>query len=202
MGSTRRRAVLATALGSALAAAGCIPLAATGIAVGTIMAVDRRPISVQAADTEIELRAANRLPDAIRGASGVGVTSFNRRVLLTGQVPDEAAKAEAERTVRQIAGVREVFNELEIGPRASFGAVTNDTSITAAVRGAFIERKGLSVHPVKVVTENGIVYLMGLVTTSEATGFSDAASRVAGIRRVVTLYEYLSDEELAKINAR
>lgn len=202
MRTTRRRAVLAAAIGSAFAAAGCIPLAATGIAVGTMMAIDRRPVAVQTADTEIELRAANRLPDAIRGARGVAVTSYNRRVLLTGQVPDETAKADAERAVRQVPGVREVFNELEVGPRVSFGTTSNDTALTASVRAALLERTESSSSAVKVVTENSIVYLMGLVTAREGPAFSDAAARVGGIRRVVTLYEYITDEELAKINAR
>lgn len=202
MTTTRRRAVLAAAIGAAFGAAGCVPLAATGIAVGTLAAIDRRTVASQASDTEIELRAANRLPDAIRGSAGVSVTSYNQRVLLTGRVPDETARVDAERAVRQVPNVREVFNELEVGPRLSFGSMTADTAVTARVKGAFIEQRELSSNVVKVVTDNSIVYLMGLVTQREGPAYATAAARVGGIRRVVTLYEYLTDEELAKLGAR
>ncbi|MFM1990807.1 MAG: hypothetical protein RJA99_3764 [Pseudomonadota bacterium] len=198
----RRLALVAALLGSTLAASGCLPLAATGLAVGAMAALDRRTVGAQTEDTEIEIRAANRLPDAIRAARGVSITSYNRRVLLTGQVPDEAAKADAERAVRQVPGVREVFNELELASRVSFSTSANDTAITARVRAGFLEQKALSSNVVKVVTENGVVFLMGLMTQREGPAYATVASRVPGVRRVVTLYEFITDEELARINAR
>jgi osmotically-inducible protein OsmY len=198
----RRLVVVAALLASTFAASGCLPLAATGIAVGTLAVLDRRTVGAQTEDTEIEIRAANRLPDAIKGARGVAITSYNRRVLLTGQVPDEAARAEAERAVRQVPGVREVFNELEVADRVTFSTTASDSAITARVKAGFVEQKALNSNVVKVVTENGVVFLMGLVTQREGPGYATVASRVPGVRRVVTLFEYISEEELQRINAR
>jgi osmotically-inducible protein OsmY len=202
MHTMRRLAVVGALIGSTLAASGCIPLAATGMAVSAMAALDRRTVGAQTEDTEIELRAASRMSDAIKGSKGVAVTSYNRRVLLTGQVPDEAGKADAERAVREIRGVREVHNELETANRVSFSTTANDTAITARVKAGFLEQKALNTNAVKVVTENGVVYLMGLVTEREGPAYATVASRVPGVRRVVTLYEYVSEEELARINAR
>jgi len=198
----RRLAVVAALVSSTVGVGGCVPLAATGIAVGTLAAIDRRTIGAQTEDTEIELRGASRLPDAIRGSGGVSITSYNRRVLLTGQVPDETAKVDAERALRQVTGVREVFNELETANRVGFSTTANDTAITARVKASFVREKVLNSTAVKVVTENGTVYLMGLVTTREGPGYATAASRVGGVRRVVTLFEYITEEELARIDAR
>lgn len=198
----RRLAVVAALLGSTLAASGCLPLAATGMAVGTMAAMDRRTVGAQTEDTEIEVRAGNRMPDAIKGARGVSITSYNRRVLLTGQVPDETAKADAERAVRQVPGVREVHNELELANRVTFSTTANDSAITARVKAGFLEQKALNTNAVKVVTENGVVFLMGLLTQREGPAYATVASRVPGVRRVVTLYEYISDEELARITAK
>jgi osmotically-inducible protein OsmY len=198
----RRLAVVAALLASTIAASGCLPVAATGMAVGTMAAIDRRTIGAQTEDTELEIRGANRMPDAIRGSGGVSVTSYNRRVLLTGQVPDATAKADAERAMREVPGVREVFNELETADRVSFSTSASDSSVTALVKARFLEQKVLSTNAVKVVTENGVVYLMGLVTQREGPAYADVASRVGGVRRVVTLFEYITDEELKRISER
>ena len=202
MDPMRRLAAGAALIGVAAAAGGCLPIAATGVAVGALAVLDRRTVGAQTEDTEIEFRAAGRLPDAIKSAAGVAVTSYNRRVLRTGQVSDEASKLEAERVVRQVPGVREVFNELEIGMRVSAATTASDAATTARVKAAFLEQKALSANLVKVVTENGVVYLMGLLTQREAPAYSGVASRVSGVRRVVTLFEFITDEELARINAR
>ena len=202
MHTMRRLALVGALIGSTLATSGCVPLVATGMAVGALAALDRRTVGAQTEDTEIELRGASRMTDAIKGSKGVAVTSYNRRVLLTGQVPDQTAKTDAERTIRQIPGVREVHNELEMIERVSFSTTANDASITARVKAGFIEQKALAANAVKVVTENGIVYLMGLVTEREGPVYAGIASRVSGVRRVVTLYEYITEEELARINAR
>ena len=202
MDPKRRLTVVATLLLSSVTASGCLPVMATGAAVGALATLDRRTIGAQTEDTEIELRGSSRMSDAIKGSKGVAITSYNRRVLLTGQVPDATAKADAERLIRQIPGVREVHNELETANRVSFSTTANDTAITARVKAGFLEQKALNTNAVKVVTENGVVYLMGLVTEREGPAYATVASRVSGVRRVVTLYEYVSDEELARINAR
>ena len=201
MHTMRRLAVVAALIGSTLGTSGCLALAATGMAIGTMAALDRRTIGAQTEDTEIELRGASRMSDAIKGSNGVGVTSYNRRVLLTGQVPDDVAKAGAERAMRDVRGVREVHNELEIGMRVPLSTTASDSTITARVKAGFVEQKVLSANAVKVVTENGVVYLMGLVTEREGPAYATVASRVPGVRRVVTLYEYITEAELARINA-
>lgn len=197
-----RRILLAALIASSLSTAGCLPVAATGVAMTAFAAVDRRSVGTQTDDTQIELRAAGRMPDAIRGSSGVSVTSYNRKVLLTGQVPDATAKADAEKAARQMNGVRDVFNELEIGPRVSMTTIAGDTTLTARVKTSFLEQKVLDSNAVKVVTENGVVYLMGLVTQREGPAYATVASRVTGVKRVVTLFEYITDEELARLKAR
>lgn len=198
----RRILVAATLLASTFVASGCLPVVATGAAVGTLAALDRRTIGAQTEDTEIELRGYNRLVEGVKGGKGVSLTSFNRRVLMTGQVPDEATKAEAERVVRNLPAVREVYNELELAERATLSSATSDATITARVKAGFIEQKALNSNAVKVVTEGGVVYLMGLITQREGPAYATVASRVPGARRVVTLYEYITDEELARITTR
>ena len=108
----------------------------------------------------------------------------------------------ATRHGRQVPGVREVHNELETANRVTFSTTANDSAITARIKAGFVEQKALDSNAVKVVTENGVVYLMGLVTEREGPAYATVASRVPGVRRVVTLYEYVSDEELARIKAR
>lgn len=203
MQSMRRRLALGLALGAAsIGGSGCLPLAATGMAVGTLAALDRRTVGVQASDTEIELRGSSRMSDAIRGSRGVSITSYNGRVLMSGQVPDEKARTDAERAMKQVPNVREVHNELETADRVTFSTTATDSAITARVKAGFVEQKVLSTNAVKVVTENGVVYLMGLVTQREGPAYAMVASRATGVRRVVTLFEYVTDEELAQINAR
>jgi len=195
-------ALLASALlASVIATTGCLPIFAAGIGVAALSALDRRSVKIQADDTEIELRGSSRLPMAIKGAPGVSVTSFNRRVLLTGQVPSETDKTDAERVVRQVAGVTTVYNELQVAPRVDASTTANDAALTARVKAAFIEQKVLESSAVKVTTSNGVVYLMGLVTAREGPAYATAASRVSGVRRVVTLFEFITDEQLAAIVA-
>lgn len=197
-----RRAIACAMLATTLLATGCAPLVVGGIGVGAMAALDRRTVGAQTEDTEIELRGASRMSDAIKGAKGVAITSYNRRVLLTGQVPDETAKTDAERAMRQVPGVREVHNELELANRVGFSTTANDAAITTRVKAGYVNEKALNSNAVKVVTENGVVYLMGLVSEREGPGYAGVASRVPGVRRVVTLFEYISEEELARINAR
>jgi osmotically-inducible protein OsmY len=175
---------------------GCATLSSDGVQ------FDRRTLGAQTDDTQIEWRVSSRMPDAIRGARGVSVTSYNKRVLLTGQVPDAQAKTDAGRAAQQVFGVVEVYNELEVGPRIALTAQATDAAITARVKAAFVEQKVLSSNVVKVVTENNVVYLMGIVTRREAPGYATVASQVSGVRRVVTLFEYITDQDLERIRLR
>jgi osmotically-inducible protein OsmY len=197
--SAPRRALLAAVLmGATLAQTGCFPLAATGIAVGAFMAADRRTVGAQTEDQGIEVKASQQLSN-LTGGGGVSVTSFNRKVLLTGQVADQRTKTEAAAIVGKIDNVRSVHNELAIGDRVSFGTNTSDSSLTTQVKAYLVEAKDVQANTIKVVTEVGVVYLMGIVTRAEGERAAQVASRVSGVRRVVTVFEYVTPDELGKI---
>ena len=194
-----RRTLLAAALaGVTLVQAGCFPLAATGIAVGAMAIADRRTVGAQTEDQGIEVKALQQVSQ-IQGGGGVSVTSFNRKVLLTGQVPDQRTKSEAAAVVGKIGNVASVHNELAIGERVSFSTQASDSTTTAQVKSAMVEAKDLQTNTIKVVTEVGVVYLMGIVTRAEGERAAMVASRVSGVRRVVTVFEYVTPDELARI---
>jgi osmotically-inducible protein OsmY len=201
----RLRALLAAAvLGAALAATlqGCVPVVATGVAVGAMATLDRRSYGTQLEDQEIMVRAQRRIGDKLGERAYVYVTSYNRIVLLTGDAADERIKSEAEQIVRGVRNVREVANELKIGPITSGPVHANDTFITTKVKARFVEAKKFSPNLVKVVTEAGVVYLMGMVTSSEADAATDVARRTDGVKKVVRVFELVSDEEARRMDAR
>ncbi|ODS96904.1 MAG: hypothetical protein ABS56_11360 [Lautropia sp. SCN 69-89] len=198
---THARLTFAAALlASVLAAPGCVPLVATGAAVGTLAALDRRTLGAQTEDQEIEVRAANRMRDALKQPGGVSVTSFNRKVLLTGQVASEDDKRAAEAAVAALPNVRSIHNELQVLGRPSLATSAADTSITARVKAALLDAQDLHANVIKVVTESGTVYLMGLVSRREAERAAQVASRVAGVQRVVTVFEYITEEEVKRVS--
>lgn len=201
MSSAVRCAVAGALIAGTLGLSGCLPLAATGVAVGTMAAIDRRTIGAQAEDQAIEIKARSQLGSALADASGISATSFNRKVLLTGQVRSEQDKRNAERIVAGIENVRSVHNELQVLGRVSMTTAAADTSITARVKAALIEAPDLQANTIKVVTEAGTVYLMGLVTAREADRAAQVASRVAGVQRVVTAFELITEEEAARVHS-
>jgi osmotically-inducible protein OsmY len=198
---THARLTFAAALlASVLAAPGCVPLVATGAAVGTLAALDRRTLGAQTEDQEIEVRAASRMRDVLKQPGGVSVTSFNRKVLLTGQVASEDDKRAAEAAVAALPNVRSIHNELQVLGRPSLATSAADTSITARVKAALVDAQDLHANVIKVVTESGTVYLMGLVSRREAERAAQVASRVAGVQRVVTVFEYITEEEVKRVS--
>jgi osmotically-inducible protein OsmY len=192
--------VCALTISSSLTA--CLPLAAAGVAAGAMATLDRRSFGAQTEDQAIELKAASRLAESVNKTASVSVTSYNRKVLLTGQVPDEKSKAEAEAVVGKIENVLNIHNELTIGIRAALGVTTGDSATTTRVRASLVEARDLQSNAYKVVTESGTCYLMGMVSRREGDRAAQMASRVGGVRRVVTVFEYLSDDELARIQRR
>ncbi len=188
MKTSARLTLVAALLASALATSGCLPLVATGAAVGTLAALDRRTLGAQTEDQEIELRATNRMRDALKQPGGVSVTSFNRKVLLTGQVASEDDKRAAEAAVAGLPNVRSIHNELQVLGRPSLATSAADTSITARVKAALVDAQDLHANVIKVITESGTVYLMGLVSRREADRAAQVASRVSGVQRVVTVF--------------
>ncbi len=196
-----RLTFVAALLASVLAAPGCVPLVATGAAVGTLAALDRRTLGAQTEDQEIEIKAMNRMREALKQPGGVSVTSFNRKVLLTGQVASEDDKRSAEAAVAALPNVRSVHNELQVLGRPSLATSAADTAITARVKKALLDAQDLHANVIKVVTESGTVYLMGLVSRREADRAAQVTSRVAGVQRVVTVFEYITEEEARRTPA-
>lgn len=192
--------LLAAALGAGLQ--GCVPVVATGVAVGTLATLDRRSYGTQLEDQEIMIRAQRRIGDKLGEKAYVYVTSYNRIVLLTGDAADERIKADAEQIARGVRNVREVVNELKIGPITSGAVHANDTFITTKVKARFVEAKKFSPNLVKVVTEAGVVYLMGMVTSAEADAATDVARRTDGVQKVVRVFELLSDDEARQMDTR
>ncbi len=201
MRRTIRAGAAMLALGACLSVlSGCFPLAATGVAVGAMSFTDRRTVGAQAEDQAIEFKAGNRLREAMPDLRGVSVTSFNRKVLLTGQVSDEKLKQDCEAVVAKVDNVRSVHNELQLGFRPSWATSATDTTTSARVKAALFETKDLQANSVKVVTESAVVYLMGLVTAREGERAAQVAARLSGVQRVVTVFEYITDEELARMS--
>jgi osmotically-inducible protein OsmY len=173
-----------------IAASGCVPLV-VGAAVGgtALVATDRRSVGAQADDEAIELKyaqsRANRFGDAVH----INVTSYNGVVLLTGEVPDAATKAALAELARTTDRVRRVQDEVAVRPPTPMSERTNDTYITSKVKARFVEQNKFSATHVKVVTERGIVYLMGLVRPDEAEAAAQIAASTSGVARVVKIFE-------------
>lgn len=182
--------------------AGCFGAAAVGMGTTVLLAVDRRPTETTIADEGIEVRAANRIGERFGDKAHVNVTSFNRSVLLTGEVPDTAAKAEAEKLASGVPNVKSISNELQVAGVSSFGSRSTDSYITSKVKARFVDASQFSTNHVKVVTEGGRVYLLGLVTQREADAAVEVARTTGGALTVVRLFEIISEEEARKIDNR
>lgn len=196
-------AVLLAAALSAVALSGCVPLVIGGAAVGASMvAIDRRSSGTQLDDQSIELKAVNRIADAIGDRGHAIATSYNKVVLLSGEVPTLGDKVKVEQNIAGIEGVRSVVNELLVGPSSSLSERSNDTIITGKVKAALVDAKDLQATAVKIVTERGIVYLMGIATEREAARAAEVARGVGGVQKVVRVFQIVSESELANIEQK
>lgn len=196
-----RRWALATLAAASLAGAlsACAPLLIGGAAVGgAMMYSDRRTSGAQLEDQGIELKGAARVKEAIGERGRVSVTSFNRTVLLTGEVPTEADKAAVEAAIARLENVRSLLNELAIGPATSLIDRSNDALITSKVKASYVDARDIFANAYKVVTERGIVYLMGRVTDREADRGVAIARGVSGVVKVVKAFEIITEAELAQ----
>lgn len=194
---TRRPALLLAAVLAVPLLAGCIELMAVGTGVALATVEDRRSTGTQLEDQGIELRAGNRIDDRHGERVHVNVTSFNRHVLLTGEVPDEATRADIEAIVRGVPNVTGVSNDLQIAGRSSTTSRSNDTLITAKVKTRLVDSNRFNPFHVKVVTEAAVVYLLGLVTEQEAADAVEIARTTAGVRKVVKMFEYCKPDDEA-----
>lgn len=171
---------------------GCVPLIiGAGVGTGIMMAEDRRTSATILEDQSIEIKARNRIREAFGNQVRVGVTSFNRYVLLTGQVPNEEMKTDIAVLALEVPTVRNVQNELVVSGASSFMSGSNDALISTRVKGRLVNNEKVSANHIKVVTENGTVYLMGLVSHEEAEEAARTAATTGGVERVVKVFEYL-----------
>ena len=167
----------------------CFPLAVTGMGAAAVMATDRRTTGTYVEDEGIEWKALARLRQDSRGAH-VNATSYNRRVLLTGQAPTEDEKKRIEIVVRDIPTVREVINELAVGQVSSLASRGNDALITSNVKARMVNNARFSSSHIKVVTEANVVYLMGLVSVEEGEAAVEVARTTQGASSIVKAFEY------------
>ena len=182
----------------------CVPLLLGGGAVTTaLVASDRRTSGMYLEDERIEQSAAAKLREMLKEGTRASVTSFNRLALVTGEVRSEAEKAEVGRTVASVENVRNVVNEVEVVPFiSSIGQRSRDTLLTSQVKASLIDAKDLQANTIKVVTEMNVVYLMGIVTPREAQRAAEIARGVNNVRKVVRVFENISEQELASYNTR
>lgn len=186
------KSICLLSLAALLTLQGCAPVVvATGVGVAAMSANDRRTTGIQVEDQSIELKASNRISSSLGSQVHVNVTSFNRNVLLTGEAPTEALRAEAEKLAAGVENVRAVTNEIAIAGISTMGARSNDTFITSKVKARLLDSGKVSANHVKVVTEASIVYLMGLVTRAEAEAATEVARTTGGVRKVVRVFEYI-----------
>ncbi|MDP1900087.1 MAG: BON domain-containing protein [Rubrivivax sp.] len=193
-----RLATAVAALGLALP--GCAALFMGGAVIGSgLVATDRRTTGTQIEDESIELKAASRARD-LATLGRINIVSYNRTVLIAGEVPGEPEKAAVERAVTGVENVRLVVNELAVMPGTTMGTRSSDTLLGARVKATMIDAKDVQAHAFKVVVERGIVYLMGRVTEREAARGADLARSVSGVQKVVRVFEILTEEQLAGLS--
>ena len=166
---------------------------------GTLMATDRRSSGTQIDDQTIELRSGQRIRETIGDRGHINVTSYNRIALITGEVPNEADKAAVEQAVARVDNVRSTVNELAIGFSSSLTNRSNDALISTKVKATLVDAGDITATAFKVVTERGIVYLMGRVTEAEGQRAVDLVRTIRGVEKVVRVFEVISETELATL---
>ena len=170
---------------------GCFPVVAAGVGTGVLMTQDRRTSGTYIEDQSIEIKAVERIEKQFKENVHFNVTSYNRMVLITGEVPSESVKTEITRIIAGIENVRNVNNELVISGPSSLTSRGSDSLITSNVKLGFVKDKRFNAEHVKVITENGTVFLLGLVKRAEAEAATGIASTTSGVQRVVKMFEYL-----------
>lgn len=188
---------LVAAMAAVAALSACVPLMLGGAAVsGALMVNDRRTTGVQIEDEAIELKAGSRLKESLGDSAHLNISSYNRIVLVTGEVATDADRAKVEAVVQPVENVRSVVNEAAVAGKSSITSRSNDTLLTTKVKASLLDAKDIQAQAVKVITERGNVYLMGRVTEREASRAVELARGVSGVQKVVRVFEMLSEDEL------
>lgn len=174
---------------------GCFGAVAVGVGASALMIADRRPAETYVTDEGIELRAATRISETLGDRVHVNVTSYNRSALLTGEVSDLATRAAVEKAISAVPNLKSISNELQVAGMSSLAARSNDSYITSKVKARFVDANRFAANHVKVVTEAGTVYLLGLVTQREADAAVEIARTTAGVLKVVRVFEIISQAQ-------
>jgi len=186
----------ALALLAALQLSACAPLMFGGVIGGAMVASDRRTAGIQVEDEGIEQRSATAIRENFGSKEHINITSYNRQVLITGEVSNDTVRSQTEQLIGRVQNVRSVVNELVIGPASSMGDRSNDVLLVAKVKAAMVDSEDVFANVFKVVGERGTVYLMGRVTQREAKRATDVVRGVSGVKRVVRVFEYITEDEL------
>ena len=196
--------VLAIALAASLLAtlSACVPLVVGGAAMSAMVATDRRTSGAQLEDEGIELRGASRLRDTFGDRAHINITSYNRQVLLTGEVPTDAARQQAEQLISRVENVRTIVNELVVSGNTTLVQRSSDVLVTGKVKASLVDAKDLYAGAFKVVTERGTVFLMGRVTQREADRATAITRQIDGVQRVVRIFEVIGDDEMRRIQTQ
>jgi osmotically-inducible protein OsmY len=190
----------AALLASLVSLSACAPLIVGGAVMTGVMATDRRTTGTLVEDESIEIKVASAVRKEMGDRIHLNVTSFNRQVLLSGEVRTAADKERAEKLAQSQENVNAVVNDLAVMPVSSLTQRSKDTVITGQVKAAFVDAKDMQVNAIKVVTERGIVYLMGRVTSREAKRATDIARGIGGVTKVVRVFEEISEQELQRLS--
>lgn len=179
---------------------GCFPVVAAGVTSGVMATVDRRSLGTQTEDESIEWKAGAQVGEKLGDKAHLNFTSYNRKVLMTGEVPNEEAKSEAERIVGGLPNVQGVHNELVVGPASSFSNRSNDSFITSKIKSRSLDSGKFNPVHVKVVTEAGSAFLLGMVTQAEANAAINVARTTAGVKKVVNLMETITPAQARELD--
>lgn len=186
------------ALAAALSLSACAPLVLGTAVGGAFVATDRRTSGMQLEDQTIKIKAGNRIRDALKDRGHVNVHAYNRMVLLTGEVPTDTDRAAAAAAAGQTENVSGVVNELIVGLNSTISSRSSDLLVATKVRATLVDARDVMSNAFDVVVERGDVYLMGMVTEREANRVAELVSTISGVRRVVKVFQIISEDELAR----
>ena len=186
------------ALAAALSLSACAPLVLGTAVGGAFVATDRRTSGMQLEDQGIKVKASNRIRDVLKDRGNVSVNAYNRMVLLTGEVPTEADRTAAATAAGQTENVSGVVNELVVSLNSTLSSRSNDLLVATKVRATLVDARDLMSNAFDVVVERGDVYLMGMVTEREANRAAELVATISGVRRVVKVFQIISEDELAR----
>lgn len=179
---------------------GCLPVVAAGVTSGVMATVDRRSLGVQTDDETIEWKANAQVGEKLGDKAHLNFTSYNRKVLMTGEVPNEEARSEAERIVSGLPNVQGVYNELVVGPASSYTNRSNDSFVTSKIKSRSVDSGKFNPVHVKVVTEAGSAFLLGIVTQAEADAAINVARTTSGVKKVINLMEIISPAKARELD--